>query len=110
MSDFNTAYPNSQKILVEGPQGVRVPVREIALDNGSSSIRVYDTSVPQDHDVKSGLPKLRAGWDGCRKNDECVTQLHYANKGESTPEMDFIGLREGMPADVVRDQVSCRRV
>ena len=32
MSDFTTAFPNSRKILVDGPQGVRVPMREIALD------------------------------------------------------------------------------
>jgi phosphomethylpyrimidine synthase len=59
MSDFSAAYPNSKKILVDGPQGVRVPMREIALESGASSIRVYDTSGPQGHDVKSGLPKLR---------------------------------------------------
>ena len=65
MSEFSTAYPNSTKTFVDGPQGVRVPVREIALENGASSIRVYDTSGPQDQDVVKGLPKLRAPWVGC---------------------------------------------
>src|SRR2546421_3732978 len=106
MAEFNSAYPNSTKIFIDGPQGVRVPVREIALDNGKSSIRVYDTSGPQGHDVKGGLPKLREKWVGCRKTDACVTQLHYARKGEITPEMDFIALREGLPADFVRDEVA----
>ena len=69
MSEFSSAYPNSRKILVDGPQGVRVPMREIALENGESSIRVYDTSGPQGHDVKDGLPKLREKWVGCRKTD-----------------------------------------
>ncbi len=55
MSDFSTAFPNSTKILVDGAQHVHVPMREIALDNGKSSIRVYDTSGPQGHDVKDGL-------------------------------------------------------
>ena len=61
MSDFSSAFPNSQKIYldVDGSPGVRVPMREIALDHGRSSIRVYDTSGPQGHDVKAGLPKLR---------------------------------------------------
>ena len=36
----------------------------------------------------------------------CVTQLHYARKGEITPEMEFIALREGLPADFVRDEVA----
>ena len=47
MSEFSTAYPNSTKTYVDGPQGVRVPVREVALENGASSLRVYDTSGPQ---------------------------------------------------------------
>src|SRR3954463_16241206 len=106
MSDFAAAYPNSRKVFVDGPQGVRVPMREVALENGKSSIRLYDTSGPQDHHVKAGLPKLREKWVGCRKSDACVTQLHYARKGEITPEMDFIALREGLPADFVRDEVA----
>src|SRR6476660_5523801 len=106
MSDFSTAFPNSTKILVDGAQNVHVPMREIALDNGKSSIRVYDTSGPQGHDVKNGLPKLRAPWVGCRKTDACVTQLHYARKGEITPEMEFIAIREGLPVDFVRDEVA----
>ena len=39
--------------LEDGPRGVRVPMREIALEGGKSSIRVYDTSGPQGHDVKA---------------------------------------------------------
>ena len=62
MSEFSTAFPNSTKVFVDGAQGVRVPMREIALatrSGGASLLRVYDTSGPQDHDVKQGLPKLR---------------------------------------------------
>ena len=62
MSDFATAFPNSRKVLVDGPQGVRVPMREIALGGGETPVRVYDTSGPQDHDVTGGLPKLREPW------------------------------------------------
>jgi phosphomethylpyrimidine synthase len=62
MSEFATAFPNSQKVFVDGPQGVRVPMREVALSKGEPSIRLYDTSGPQDHDVKNGLPKLREPW------------------------------------------------
>ena len=112
MSEFATAFPNSQKIFVDGPQGVRVPMREIALSKGEASIRLYDTSGPQGHDVKNGLPKLREPWvnarlKGSRSSEgRCVTQLHYARKGEITPEMEFIALREGLPADFVRDEVA----
>jgi len=36
----------------------------------------------------------------------CVTQMHYARRGEVTPEMEFIALREGMDAAFVRDEVA----
>ena len=66
MSDFSTAFANSQKTYVDGPQGVRVPMRQIALSGGEPPLRVYDTSGPQDHDVKIGLPKLREPWVDAR--------------------------------------------
>ena len=62
MSEFATAFPNSQKVFVDGPQGVRVPMREVSLSRDEPSIRLYDTSGPQGHDVKDGLPKLRKEW------------------------------------------------
>src|SRR3989441_1054432 len=104
MSEFTTAFPNSRKTHVAGAQGVQVPVREIALSGGEPPLCVYDTSGPQDHDVKAGLPKLRETWVASRAG--CVTQLHYARKGEITPEMEFIAIREGLPADFVRSEVA----
>ena len=110
MSDFSTAFPNSSKISVEGPQGVRVPMREIALSGGEPPLRVYDTSGPQGHDVKSGLPQLREPWVSSRRAaaraGRAVTQLHYARQGDTTPEMEFIAIREGLPSDFVRDEVA----
>src|SRR6185503_12101976 len=108
MSAFSEAFPNSTKVLVDGPRGVRVPMREIALgaaDSALPPLRVYDTSGPQGHDVAVGLPKLREPWVGCRRLDQTVTQLHYARKGDITPEMEFIAIREGLPAEFVRDEV-----
>src|SRR5438270_6064792 len=35
-----------------------------------------------------------------------VTQLHYARRGEVTPEMEFIALREGLDPQTVRDEVA----
>src|SRR5512145_2484033 len=60
-SDFSTAFPNSRKVYVDG-RGVRVPMREIALGGGEAPLRVYDTSGPQGHDVRDGLPALRRDW------------------------------------------------
>jgi phosphomethylpyrimidine synthase len=36
----------------------------------------------------------------------CVTQMHYARRGEITQEMEFIALREGMAPELVRDEVA----
>jgi phosphomethylpyrimidine synthase len=139
MSDFTAAFPNSRKVLVDGPRGVRVPMREIALGAGTLKgretasgtsrtantsgtpaapateppLRVYDTSGPQGHDAARGLPKLRQAWvqervpsGGSERAGGCVTQLHYARKGEITPEMEFVAVREGLAAGFVRDEVA----
>jgi phosphomethylpyrimidine synthase len=36
----------------------------------------------------------------------CVTQMHYARRGEITPEMEFIALREGVSGEFVRAEVA----
>src|ERR1700751_2497371 len=71
--------PGSRKVYAEGPLGMRVPFREIALSptrgaggDGESEInpplRVYDTSGPytdpdsNDLDLFQGLPELRRPW------------------------------------------------
>src|ERR1700675_2111359 len=118
MSEFATAFPNSSKVFLDGAQGVRVPMREVALSKGEPSIRLYDTSGSQDRDGKDGLPNVREPWvnarlrsakasaEGGGAGGRAVTQLHYARKGEITPEMEFIAIREGLPADFVRDEVA----
>src|SRR5215510_14635949 len=119
MSEFTSAFPNSRKIFVDGPTGVQVPMREIALEHGRSSIRVYDTSGPHGHEATAGLPQLREPWvdarlrslvssvgAGSARVGRCVTQLYYARKGEITPEMEFVAIREGLPADFVRDEIA----
>ncbi len=133
-SGYSTAFPRSTKVYVEGPRGVRVPVREIALSGGEPPLRVYDTSGPQGFDVREGLPALRREWllrrgiefagqrgsgaagqsglipetlrrPVCRGRGP-VSQLFYARQGEITEEMQFIALREGMSAEYVRSEVA----
>jgi phosphomethylpyrimidine synthase len=103
-SDYQDAFPNSRKVFVE-EHGVRVPAREIALTNGDS-LRVYDTSGPQGHDVRGGLPKLREPWVRPRLGTDTVTQLEHARKGIVTPEMAFVAVREGFDPDFVRSEVA----
>jgi phosphomethylpyrimidine synthase len=134
--DLHTPLPNSQKVYVEGAEGVRVPFREISLSGGEPSIRVYDTSGPGGRDVRDGLPRLREAWVRARGSVEevqpsyrpidgrsdaeipptlkrpvlrgtgNVTQMHYARQGVITPEMEFIALRENVKPEFVRSEVA----
>ncbi len=133
---YGDAFPNSRKVYVSGTRGIRVPFREIRLSGGEPPLRVYDTSGPRSHDIREGLPELRADWihsrgdvsevarsyrapdgaaraeipaalqRGALRGTSCVTQMHYARRGEITPEMEFVALREGLPATLVRDEVA----
>src|ERR1700737_262009 len=92
----------------DGTSGsLRVPMRDVVLSTGDSVV-LYDTSGPYTDpevttDVEAGLPRLRAPWIAARGS--VGTQLWYARRGEITAEMEFIALREGVPAAKVRDEV-----
>jgi phosphomethylpyrimidine synthase len=133
-SAFSDAFPNSRKVTIEGGRGIHVPVREIVLSGNEPPLRVYDTSGPQGMDVRQGLPTPRLPWilerdverrlvtpadagveDGLipaglhrpvYRGRGPITQLHYARRGEVTPEMEFAALREGMSPEFVRSEVA----
>ena len=131
-TDYPDAFPNSKKVYVEGTRGVAVPMREIHLSGGEPPLRVYDTSGPQDLDVRQGLPPLREEWIRARgayetgrtrelaadvempealkprtvRGSGSVTQMTYARNGEITPEMEFVAIREGVEPVFVRDEVA----
>lgn len=57
---------SAHKIYIDGPHGIRVPMRQIHLSDGTD-FRVYDTSgIHSDPgievDVRLGLPPLRGDW------------------------------------------------
>jgi phosphomethylpyrimidine synthase len=86
-------------------------------------------------DLEAGLPALRQGWIEARgdvvavqqreaphagtfprsrpvlraRSGRCVTQMHYARRGEVTPEMEFAACREGMDPELVRGEVAAGR-
>jgi phosphomethylpyrimidine synthase len=139
-SDYPGAFPNSRRVYVPGPHGIRVPMREIGLSGGEAPLRVYDTSGPRGGDPGQGISKLRRTWIRARGDVEetgphrlpdlatdprhgtagipdglnhtvlrgtgTVTQMHYARRGEITPEMGFVALREGMEPEFVRSEVA----
>jgi phosphomethylpyrimidine synthase len=115
-------YPASTKIYIPGKihQDIRVPMREITINESSSptgenSFLVYDTSgayTDKNHqvDLAKGLPPLRRSWIEGRADTtgypgkagsvrkaaqgKCVTQLYYARQGIITPEMEYVAIRE----------------
>jgi phosphomethylpyrimidine synthase len=142
------AKGGTMKVYVQGSDpSIRVPMREIALTDGTSHT-VYDTSGPYsdgsaETDIRAGLLPLRQHWIEARNDtvalerptstyrrgreampqlDEVrfpqrpaarrgkpgsnVTQMHYARRGEITPEMEFIAIREGLDPQIVRDEVA----
>jgi phosphomethylpyrimidine synthase len=133
---YDGNFPNSQKVYQDGPFGIRVPFREITLSGGEPPFRVYDPSGPSGHGVEEGLAPIRRPWILTRNVDltdrsqaspasdrhgrsippsllraplkgrSAVTQLHYARRGEITPEMEFVAIREGLPAELVRSEVA----
>jgi phosphomethylpyrimidine synthase len=86
-----TPFPASRKVYLDGPDGVRVPWREIELSDTlvedapgvvrkepNAPLRVYDTSGPYTDpaaaiDVRAGLPALRAAWIAARGDSEQLT-------------------------------------
>jgi phosphomethylpyrimidine synthase len=142
------AKGGTMKVYVQGSDpSIRVPMREIALTDGTSHT-VYDTSGPYSDatpfdDIRGGLRPLRERWIDARGDTEVlarptstyrrgreampqlddvrfphraivrrakpghnVSQMHYARRGEVTPEMEFIAIREGMDPQLVREEVA----
>ena len=135
-SDNGNAFVNSEKVYIRGRENVQVPARKIHLDNGEPPVYVYDTSGPQGHDVREGLPPLRRPWIEARggveeispshlpenpaapeipvglkretvlRGSDNVTQMHYARRGIVTEEMEFIAIRENVEPEFVRSEVA----
>ena len=134
--DYGEAFPASRKVYVPGPRDIRVPMREISLSGGEEPVRVYDTTGARGVDPHTGLPGIREGWIAgrgdtdpvrrwapahtgasaaevpsglrhqVRRGNGTVTQMHYARRGEITPEMEFAALREGVDPELVRSEVA----
>ena len=63
---LTTSFPNSEKVHKDADPDLFVPERAITLANGEV-VRTYDTTGPQGHDVRAGLPKGRAEWIAKRR-------------------------------------------
>jgi phosphomethylpyrimidine synthase len=110
-----------RKVYVEGSRpDLRVPFAEVGLSGGNPPVRLYDTSGPGG-DPAVGLPPLRGPWiaergdvapvagAGTPLGGDRPTQLAYARAGVVTPEMEFVAIREGVPAELVREEIAAGR-
>ncbi len=66
---------------------------------------------------KAGLPAPeRAAWiaDRCRRQQaagqDCMTQMHFARRGEITEEMACVARREGLSPEIIRSEVAAGRM
>ena len=77
----------------------RGDVEEVVIGHRSSVVgRRTEPMVEMPESLRRPVLRARAG--------RRVTQMHYARRGEITPEMEFIALREGMEAEFVRSEVA----
>jgi phosphomethylpyrimidine synthase len=113
-----------RKVYVTGPRpDIAVPFAEVDLTGDDPPVRLYDTSGPGS-DPEVGLPPLRGPWIAQRGdlapvrgagtplaagNGGPVTQLAYARAGVTTPEMQFVAVREGVDPEVVRQEIAAGR-
>ena len=78
---------------VEERDGRRATLR----DDGRAAVRRGEAAPVMAVEAR---PPLRA------KPGRRVTQMHYARRGEITPEMEFVALREGLEPEFVRSEVA----
>ena len=53
---------------------------------------------------------MRAAWVARRIDDPIRTQMHYARRGEITPEMEYVARRENLTPESIRDEVALGRM
>ncbi len=74
----------------------------VQLAQPSSIYRRGRDAMPELHDLR--FPSTRQPRRA--KHGSNVTQMHYARRGEITPEMEFVALREGIEPEFVRGEVA----
>jgi len=99
--------PDSVIDLRQGLASQRLPWIETRgdsdeLDGPTSLYRREREQDPATAEIRFPVtrPPLRA------RSGRCVTQMHYAKRGEITREMEFVALREGVKPEMVRDEVA----
>ena len=79
---------------VEEYEGRRTDLR----DDGRAAVRRGEATPEQFTGVRARPLRAKAGRN--------VTQMHYARRGDITPEMEFVAVREDLEPEYVRDEVA----
>ncbi|MBV8644479.1 MAG: phosphomethylpyrimidine synthase ThiC [Candidatus Eremiobacteraeota bacterium] len=75
------------------------------LETSSSVYRIGREAMPDLDAIRFPSPRpIRRAKAGGN-----VTQMHYARRGVVTPEMEFVGIREGLDPNYVREEVALGR-
>jgi phosphomethylpyrimidine synthase len=74
----------------------------VELEKASSLYRLGREAMPELEDIRfASKRKPRRAKPGAN-----VTQMHYARRGEITPEMEFVAIREGVAPEFVRSEIA----
>ncbi len=106
---FEECFPASEKRFTElthNDRTLQPPFRRVSLSGGEPALDLYDTSGPQGHSPREGLPLLRAEWIAARADDPRPTQRFYAGQGIITEEMAYVAARENCDVELVRSELA----
>ena len=108
---YDTSGPNTDPDAATDVRLGIAPMRDAWIEGRADTVRLeMATSIYRR--AREAMPELDAlRFETKRpprraKPGANVTQMHYARRGEITPEMEFIALREGMQAEFVRDEIA----
>ena len=99
--------PDVATDVLRGLDPIRAPWIErrgdtVELDRASSVYRLGREAMPELDAIRfEARRKPRRAKPGAN-----VTQLHYARRGEITPEMEFVAIREGVEPEFVRAEIA----
>ena len=108
-SDFSDQFKKKRHVHGEIHPHISVGMQQISLSNGEQLLQ-YDVTGPySDPDIQTGtegLSSVRSPRSDYRK-----TQFYYAKRGEITPEMEYVSIRERMlGADHITPEWVCEEL
>jgi phosphomethylpyrimidine synthase len=108
---YDTSGPYSDPTVETDVRRGLAPVRAgwiaargdtVELERASSLYRLGREAMPELDAVRfTATRQPRRAKPGAN-----VTQMHYARRGEITPEMEFVAIREGVAPEFVRDEIA----